>query len=127
MKKLTLLFILLFMKTALAHDMVPTYPKLRLSYMSNVLVADLELLNKRNDIEYYEISVFDETWNPVPFVTSYKIIKLEYLERTKFNVYIRSSDKNRATYICSKSRTRGNPNPSAVISSMICSKFKKDE
>lgn len=106
--------------------MVPTYPELRPSYLDGVLVTDLELFNKRNDVEYYEIAVFDEYWNPVPFVTSYKILKLSYLDRIKFSVYIRSKDKDRATYICTKSRIRGESGPSTIISSMICSKLKKD-
>jgi hypothetical protein len=106
--------------------MVPTYPELRPSYMSDILVTDLELFNKRNDVEYYEIAIFDEFWNPVPFVTSYKILKLSYLDRIKFSVYIRNKDENRATYVCTKSRIRGESGPATVISSMICSKFKKD-
>jgi hypothetical protein len=118
--------LLLFFTKAFAHDMVPTYPELRPSYLEGVLVTDLELFNKRNDVDYYEITVFDEYWNTVPFVTSYKILKLSYLERVKFSVYIRSKDKNRATYICTKSRLRGEVGPSTVISSMICSKIKKD-
>jgi hypothetical protein len=118
--------LLLFFTKAFAHDMVPTYPELRPSYLEGVLVTDLELFNKRNDVDYYEITVFDEYWNTVPFVTSYKILKLSYLERVKFSVYIRSKDKNRATYICTKSRIRGESGPSTVISSMICSKIKKD-
>jgi len=118
--------LLLFFTKAFAHDMVPTYPEFRPSYLEGVLVTDLELFNKRNDVDYYEITVFDEFWNTVPFVTSYKILKLSYLERVKFSVYIRSKDRNRATYICTKSRIRGEVGPSTVISSMICSKIKKD-
>lgn len=126
MKKLYALILLLFSTSAFAHDMVPTYPELRPSYLDGVMVTELELFNKRNDVEYYEIAVFDENWNSVPFVTSYKILKLSYLDRIKFSVYIRSKDKDRAMYVCTKSRIRGESGPSTIISSMICSKFKKD-
>ena len=72
MKKLltTLLFVLVA-SNSLAHDMTPTYPELKPSYMEGLLVADFELFNKRNDVRYYEIGVFDEDWNPIPFVSSY--------------------------------------------------------
>ena len=123
---LSVLFLCIFNKAAIAHDMTPTYPELQPSYMSGLLVADLEVFNKRNDIRYYEIAVFDSEWIPVPFVTSYKIFKLEYLERIRFSVYIRDDDKDRATYVCTKSRTREDPAPTTMISSTICSKFKKD-
>lgn len=127
MKKILFTILILISTKVFAHDMVPTYPELRPSYLEGVLVTDLELFNKRDDVEYYEIAVFDEYWNTVPFVTSYKILKLTYLERINFSVYIRSKDENRATYICTKSRIRGETGPSTVISSMICSKIKKDE
>jgi len=124
MKKLlvTLLFILSTFN-ALAHDMTPTYPELKPSYIEGVLVADFELLNKRNDVKYYEISVYDKDWNSIPFVSSYSIFKLEYLERIKFSVYIRNTDRFNAMYVCSKSRSRQDPSPKTIISSTICSKF----
>jgi len=110
-----------------AHDMTPTYPKLELSYMEGLLVTELEVFNKRNDVKYYEVGVFTKDWEPVPFVTSFKIFKLEYLERVRFSVYIRDVDKDRALYICSKSRTREEPGASTQISSTICSKIVKDD
>ena len=48
----------------------------------------MEMFNRRKDVEYYEIGVFDEEWKPVPFVTSYKILKLNYLSHVKFDVYM---------------------------------------
>lgn len=128
MKNYIVAFILLLFSTnVFAHDMTPTYPELEVSYIDGLLVTELEVFNKRNDVDYYEIAVFDDEWLPVPFVTSYKIIQLKYLERVRFSVYIRSTDRDRATYVCSKSRTRNDPAPSAVISSTICSKFRKDD
>jgi len=122
-KLLTILFLSLVASSSLAHDMTPTYPELKPSYMEGLLVADLELFNKRNDVRYYEISVFDKDWNSIPFVSSYSIFKLEYLEKVKFSVYIRNVDRFTAMYICSKSRSRQDPSPKTIISSTICSKF----
>lgn len=107
------------------HEMVPTYPKLKTSNYPGVVQTDIELFNKRKDAEYYEIGVFDSEWNPIRFVSQYKILKLAYLERVKFKVYIPEKEKVKATYICSRSRLRKEKRPSTAISSMICSKFKK--
>lgn len=109
---------------ALAHEMTPTYPKLEPSHLDNVYMVTMEMFNKRDDVEYYEIGVFDEEWNPIPFVTSYKIIKLRYLGHVSFDVYIRKQDVSRAEYICSKSKLRKDSNSKTAISSKICSRFK---
>jgi len=104
-----------------AHEMTPTYPTWKIAYFRDLLVTEMEMFNKRADIEYYEVGVFDENWNPIPFVSSFKLFKLEYLSRIKFEVYIREQDKVRAKYICSKSKLREGENK---ISSKICSRFK---
>ena len=104
-----------------AHEMTPTYPTWKYSYFSGLLVTEVEMFNKRADVEYYEIGVFDEDWNPIPFVSSFKVFKLEYLSRVKFEIYIREQDRARTEYICSKSKLREGENK---ISSKICSRFK---
>ena len=109
---------------ATAHEMTPTYPKLRPSHLDNVYVTTMEMFNKRQDVEYYEIGVFDGEWKPIPFVSKYEIIKLKYLGHVKFDVYINNDDKKRAVYICSKSKIRKEEITRASIDSRICSKFK---
>lgn len=123
MKKWIIMFLLVSFP-ALAHEMTPTYPKLEPSHLDNVYMVTMEMFNKRDDVEYYEIGVFDEEWNPIPFVTSYKIIKLRYLGHVSFDVYIRKEDVSRAEYICSKSKLRKDSNSKTAISSKICSRFK---
>ena len=123
MKKWIIMFLLVSFP-ALAHEMTPTYPKLEPSHLDNVYMVTMEMFNKRDDVEYYEIGVFDEEWNPIPFVTSYKIIKLRYLGHVSFDVYIRKQDVSRAEYICSKSKLRKDSNSKTAISSKICSRFK---
>ena len=126
-KYLIALFLLLFPIMSYAHDMTPTYPVLRSSYMDGLLVTELELFNKRSDVEFYEIGVFDKDMNPVPFVTSFKVFKLEYLKKIKLEVYIREQDKDRAVYVCSRSRAPDGKklNINTGVTSMICSKFKR--
>lgn len=109
----------------LSHEMTPTYPKLSPSHVDGISVTTIEMFNKRKDVEYYEIGVFDSEWNPVPFVSSYSIIKLKYLGHIKFEIYIRDADIERATYICSRSKLRANDETIPMVSSKICSKFKK--
>lgn len=122
MRSFVFTLLLLLPSFAFAHEMTPTYPKWKTSIYSNLVVTTMEMFNKREDVEYYEIAVFDEKWNPIPFVSSFRLFKLDYLSRIKFEVYIREQDKLRAEYICSTSKLRDNSAP--AISSMICSRFK---
>lgn len=120
---LTLAFALTI-SSSFAHEMVPTYPKWRNSYIDDLLVTQMEMFNKRNDVEYFEVAVFDDDWNPIPFVTSFRVFKLEYLSRVTFDVYIRAADISRARYVCSRSKAIDFKNG---ITSMICSKFKESD
>jgi len=115
---------ILYLNVAIAHEMVPTYPKWRVSSYENVLVTTIEMFNKREDVDYYEIGVFDENFNPVPFVSSYKIMKLDYLKHVIFDVYIGKEDAYHAYYICSKSKLRKENTTRTAVSSKICSRFK---
>jgi hypothetical protein len=92
--------------------------------VSGVYKTTMEMFNKRQDVEWYEIGVFDSEWNSIPFVSSYKIIQLPYLGHVTFDIYVRASDKERATYICSKSKLRKVDTTKTSVSSKICSKFK---
>jgi len=109
---------------ATAHEMTPTYPKLRPSHLDNVYVTTMEMFNKRQDVEYYDIGVFDENWKPIPFVTKYEVINLKYLGHVTFDIYINKSDVSRAEYVCSTSKLRKDAKIRTAISSKICSRFK---
>lgn len=106
------------------HEFTPAYPKLEPAYIEGVLVAKMELFNRRNDVTFYELSVFDGQWNPVPFATTSKIIEVQYLQRKYIEIYIRQKDRNKAVYICSKSKLNPVGDQVAIISSRICSKIK---
>lgn len=108
-----------------AHEMVPTYPKWELSYLGkNLVKTTMTMFNKREEIEYYEIGVFDDNWEPIPFVSQYQVLKIPYLSTVTFDVYIRKDDKYRARYICSRSKIRKEDLTRTAVSSRICSKFK---
>ena len=109
---------------AQAHEMVPTYPRLKPAHVDGLLVTTMKMFNKRADVEYYEVGVFDKDFNPVPFVTTYNVFKLEYLGHVTFDIYIRASDRSKAEYICSRSKIRKDSDTKTAISSKICSRIK---
>lgn len=109
-----------------AHEMVPTYPKLNSSYMEGLQVTTVTVFNKRPEVEYYEIGVFDDDWNALQFVSQYKIYKVPHLSTVSIDIYIRNEDKYKVSYICSKSKLRkADGTIRTVISSRICSRVKK--
>lgn len=107
-----------------AHQFTPTYPELSLSYVKGIYKADMLLFNNRQEISYYSIGVFDKDWEPVKFATENRIVKMEHLERKTITVYIRKEDKDKALYICSKSKTLVDYAQTSIVTSRICSKIK---
>jgi len=110
-----------------AHQWTPTYPELTPSYVDGVMSTMMVLLNKRKDVSFYEISVYDKDWNAVPFVTTDKIVNINYLERKRIEVFVRKKDRLSVTYVCSKSKiiSTRNGDRLAIPSSRICSKIKE--
>ena len=107
-----------------AHQFTPTYPELSLPYVKGVYKADMLLFNSRQEISYYAIGVYDKDWKPVKFATENRIVKMEHLERKNITVYIREEDKEKALYICSKSKTLVDYAQTSIVTSRICSKIK---
>jgi hypothetical protein len=115
--------ILLFVSGyASAHELTPTYPELRTSYMSDVLEVKLKMWNARVDVEYYKIEVTDKDWNDVPFITKEKTFKLEHFGRKDIEIFLPSDTT--ATYICTKSLLKKGNAGKSIISSKVCSKIK---
>jgi hypothetical protein len=92
--------------------------------VQDVLVISMTLFNAREDVSYYEIQVLDEEFNPVPFATGERIQQVNHLRRKVIDVYISSKDKERAVYICSRSKSLEGTGSNTVLSSRICSKAK---
>ena len=109
-----------------AHEMTPTYPKLSPSNYDGIYKTTMMMFNKRADVQYYELGVFDKDFKVVPFVTSYSVIKINYLSHVTFDIYVREEDLATAVYICSKSKIKTEDVTRTAISSRICSKFKND-
>ena len=112
--------------TAQAHQFTPTYPKFEQAFVEGVIQTKMELFNKRPEVEYYELGVFTENWQPVAFASENKLVHVKYLETKKLNVYLRNQDLSKAVYVCTESRHRREDATNTVISSKICSKIKND-
>ena len=41
----------------------------------------MQILNKREDVSYYELEVLDAQMKPVAFAATQKIVEVEYLKR----------------------------------------------
>ena len=116
------LILLLFIGAANAHQMSPTYPKWSDSYIDDISVSRVRVFNKRKDVEYYEIGVFDKDMKPIPFVTQYDLRGIKYHNYAEFTIYINNKYKKDAVYVCSKSMLPKLKSTGVV--SKICSKFK---
>lgn len=126
MKYIITLIAFVFAFSANAHEMVPTYPKLEPSYMGeNLVTTTMTMFNKRPEVEYYEFGVFTENWEPIPFVSKYKIWKIPYLSTVTVEIFMNKNDAKNAVYICSQSKLRKIDLTRTAVASRICSKFKK--
>lgn len=108
---------------ALGHEMTPAYPDPKPSHLANVAKVSMSLFNARTDANYYQIDVFDEFWEHIPFASTYRIMKLDYKEREDFDVFIRRPDLERAVYLCTTSKVIGSEGAKAVVASRICSRL----
>jgi hypothetical protein len=83
----------------------------------------MSLFNSREEIEWYQIELFDLNWTNIPFASSYRIINIKYKERKSFDVYIRKADMDEAVYLCTTSKVRKTSESRTLISSKICSRL----
>jgi hypothetical protein len=107
--------------------MTPTYPKWGVTYIEGVKKTTMKMVNQREDVGWYEISIFDKEWKPIPFVLQsphYKLVKIDYLGHEKFDVYINEKDSKRTEYICSTSKLIGDDSNKPMLETRICSRFK---
>jgi hypothetical protein len=122
LNRLILLFLLWSFSTS-AHEMTPAYPVVKPSHVDGVVKVEMSLLNSREEIEWYQIELFDLNWTNIPFASSYRIINVGYKERKSFEVYIRKVDMDEAVYLCTTSKVRKTSKSRTLISSKICSRL----
>lgn len=122
LSRLVVLFLLLPFSTS-AHEMTPAYPEVKPSHVSGVVKVEMSLFNSREEIQWYQIELFDLNWTNIPFASSYRIINIGYKERKSFDVYIRKADMDEAVYLCTTSKVRKSSKSRTLISSRICSRL----
>lgn len=113
--------------SAMAHQFTPTYPKFDPSYVEGIVQTKMELFNSRKDVSFYELGVYTEQWDPIPFASENKLIQMKYLETRKINVYLKTQNLREATYICTTSLLKKEDMKHTGIASKICSKIKIHE
>ena len=123
MRFMIALLVALVCGPAMAHELTPTYPELRSSFINNVSVTNLQLFNRREDVRFYVIDVYTADWQPIQFATGQQVLEVDYLQRVNFEVYIRNRDLEKAEYICTTSKLLTDNVESTGISSRICSKL----
>lgn len=107
-----------------AHEMTPTFPKWQGSFIPSAKMTSIKVFNKRADVQWYQIGVFTSEFEPLPFVTRFKILKVDYLKTVQADIYINEDTAKLAEYICSTSKLRGDDSFKPIVESRICSKFK---
>lgn len=126
MRFILLLATVLAFSPAYGHELTPAYPILTPSYVEKVSTTTVSLFNRRKDVTYYEIEVFDSNWNSIPFATESNIVVVPYQRTKKIEIYIHNKDIRKATYICTTSKLEKKDIQYTGITSRICSKIKSD-
>ena len=124
--KYIILFFTLFVSPVYSHEMTPTYPVFNQSYVPGLSKTSIKIFNRRSDVNYYEVSVFDDKWEKVSFVTASKLLFVTYLESKTIDIYVRNRDKTKVEFICTKSKLVKGEVKSTGVSSRICSRIKRE-
>ena len=113
--------------SATAHQWTPTYPEMRLSYISGIHTTDMKLYNSRVDVDYYQVQVFDGYFNPIKFAINggqTDVINVPHRKTRSISIYVPSAHASRVVYICSRSMILKEDESASLLSSRICSKVK---
>ena len=49
--------------------MTPAYPDVKPSHVAGVVKVEMSLFNSREEIEWYQIELFDLNWTNIPFAS----------------------------------------------------------
>lgn len=117
---------LLLTTSAQAHQFTPTYPQFEISFVEGVLQTSMQLFNKRSEVQYYELGVFDKDWKSVTFAASVpRIVNVEYLETKNINIFVKAQDAKNVVYICTESKLLRTTINNTLVASKICSKVRQ--
>lgn len=120
----SLILLILISANSLAHEQTPTYASWNHSHIAGVVKTEIEIFNKRSDVAYFEIGVFDQDWNMQNFVTSWNILEVKQYERKAAVIYMTEAKSLEAEYICSISKIRSSNQTQTALASQICTRLK---
>ena len=110
-----------------AHEMTPTYFDITPSFIDGVSRIEMSIFNKREDVRYYEIQVFDDEWNLIESRTGRNnLVQLEYLEKKVIDIYISESQEENVELVCSVSKILSADVDSSALRSRICSRIRRE-
>ena len=124
--KYIILFLTLLVSPVYSHEMTPTYPVFDQSYVSGLSKTSVKLFNRRDDVRFYKIDVYDKEWNKVQFATENRLVIVNYLETKTIDIYVRNRDRIKIEFICTESKLVKGEVKSTGVSSRICSRIKRD-
>ena len=113
---------LLLSTSAAAHEMTPTYFQLVPSMVTNIWATKMNIFNRREDTHLYQMEAYTADWEALPFASFDREFNLDYGEGITVELYFRNIDKDRVTYICSRSVPDGSE--VSAVTSLICSKVR---
>ena len=124
MKYIIFVIITLMCSVGYSHEMTPTYLTTKPSVADSVHETVITIFNRRDDVEYYELSVFDSNWKRVPFAALERVFQVKYLHKKNVTIYFREKDLSIITYVCTTSKLLKDKR-TTVVASRICSKVKQ--
>ena len=120
------LLLFLICGSATAHQWTPSHVELRPSYVSGIHTATMKFYNSRDDVEYYQVQVFDGQFNPIKFAiqggSNSDVIHARHRQYKTVDVYVPSYEAVRVVYICTRSMILKKFETASLVSSRICSK-----
>ena len=119
----SLILLILVSSSAIAHEQTPTYATWSPSHIEGVVKTEVQIFNKRDNVDYFEIEVFTPDFKSLSFVTTWNIIEVAYLERKSIDIYMTEANSLGAQYICSMSKIRSEDLRATGIASQICTKL----
>jgi hypothetical protein len=110
-----------------AHEMTPTYFDITPSFINGVSRIEINIFNKREDVRYYEIQVFDDEWNLIESRTGQNnLVQLNYLEKKTIDIYISDTQVSNVELVCSVSKILSRDVDTSALRSRICSRIRRE-
>ena len=119
------LILVLVCGSVTAHQWTPSHVQLKPSYANGIHTTQMKFYNTREEVEYYQVQVFDGKFNPIKFAITGgqgDIFHVRHRQYKTVDVYVPSYEASRVVYICTRSMILKEKETATLVSSRICSK-----